>query len=50
MGDSYEGRFFCSNCNWDGMVQVEKGTRLTEAAEEMECTNCGCENTISVVQ
>ena len=45
MTQYYDGRFVCSNCGWDGILKVEKGTRL-EDAYGSECPNCGCEDTL----
>lgn len=49
MTEYYDGRFLCSNCGWNGIVRVEKGTKLEEA-DELECPNCGCEDTLDFLR
>jgi len=46
MADTYSGAFGCSNCGWEGSMEVEKGTTLKEAAGDTDCPNCGCDNTV----
>lgn len=47
MAEHYDGRFSCSNCGWAGIIQIEKGVTLEEAAEDAECPNCGCDDTLT---
>jgi len=43
MANYYPGNFYCSNCGWSGVMEIEKGTTMNEAADNAECPNCGCE-------
>jgi len=42
MGDTYEGSFACSNCGWQGIMDVQKGTTMNEHAQNNKCLTCGC--------
>jgi len=50
MGQYYDGSFICSNCGWSGAIQVEKGVKLDDAADEADCPNCGCDDTLNVIR
>ena len=42
MADNYQGSFGCSNCGWEGVMDVSKGTTLRDHADSQSCPNCGC--------
>jgi len=50
MAQYYDGSFSCSNCGWAGAIQIEKGTRLEDAVDEMACPNCGCDDTLTALR
>lgn len=35
---AYKVKAVCNNCEWEGEVEIQKGTRV----EEQPCPQCGC--------
>lgn len=38
---TYEGKFWCSNCQTSFSSNIPKGTTIVKFARSLECTNCG---------
>lgn len=47
---TYEVNVECLNChNWDGEVNIPKGTSVFKFFETMSCPNCGCSNGLNAI-
>lgn len=42
MSDTYSIDLVCSNCNYSGLVEIQKGKTVESALITLNCPTCGC--------